>query len=99
MRSLLYRKKYIKKITLSHRMLYLFLFSYFGKVNGCFNQCQMRIGLWEITQQSFGFKIDIFTKQSQMVAIGQQLVKHMFRFSPLTYFIQTVNEPKGTNGK
>ena len=56
---------------LTYGFQYFLISLLFGEVNSTFNKCQMRIRLWEVTQQTFRFKIDILTEQSQMVAVAQ----------------------------
>jgi len=35
----------------------------------------VRIGLREITQKTFGFKIDILAEETKVIAIGEKLIK------------------------
>ena len=63
------------------------------------DQCQMGIGLGEISQHPFGLEIQILAEQPQMVAIAQQSFELFQGPFLLPDLEQAVDEPEGTYRK
>ena len=49
-----------------------------AQCNGSIDQGDMAVTLRKVAQQSFGLKIDILTQQSKMIAVPQDVLKHLF---------------------
>ena len=84
---------------LPYRLHNFFVCILIGEVDSTVYKCQMGIGLWKIAQQPFWFKIDILTKESEVIAVLKQLIEKFFGLFNFSNFEQAVYKPESTDGK